>query len=277
MSRIGNGNYVGLFTSRACPYRCVYCHNVFGKRFRPRSPENVLAEIREICDRHDVRELEIIDDCFNLDLDRAKRIFRLIAASGLVLRIAFPNGLRADRVDDEFMALARRAGVEFMSFGVETASPRLRAMLHKGLDLDDVTRAVALARSHGIMTLGFFMLGFPTETREEMLATVDFAVQSRFHAADFFAVTPFAGTELAEWARRAGKDVGADFGRSYLGQEVANLSELSDTEFRWLRRWANLRFYSSPRRVWSIVRDYPGKSRLPYLLGVLLKRLVLRP
>jgi len=276
MSRIGTHRYMGIFTTRACPYKCVYCHRMFGKKLRARSPENVVAEIRKLHDDHGVRELEIVDDCFNFDLPRAKAIFDLIAASGMKLRLMFPNGVRGDRLDEEFMIKGRAAGVTAMSFGIETASPRLQKLLHKNLDLEKVTQSIALARKHHIMTLGFFMLGFPTETAEELAMTVDFAVRSELHAVNFFAVTPFAGTELAEWAAREGKPAACDFDSPFMGGGFTNLTDLSDRELRGIRRRGVLRFYTRPSRIWSILRDYPDKRGLPHLLGVLLKRLALK-
>lgn len=276
MSRIGRRSYMGLFTTRACPFHCVYCHKMFGKTLRKRSPENVMAEIRALHDAHGVREIEIVDDCFNLDLPRAKAIFDLIVASGLRLRIMFPNGVRGDHLDEEFMAKGRAAGVAAMSFGIETASPRLQKLLHKNLDLEKVSRSIALAREHGIMTLGFFMLGFPTETADEMEATIDYAARSALHAVNFFAVTPFAGTELAAWAEREGKSTACDFDQPFMSGGFTNLTELPDRELKRIRRRGVLRFYARPSRVFSILRDYPDKRELPRLLGVLLKRLMLK-
>jgi radical SAM superfamily enzyme YgiQ (UPF0313 family) len=276
MSRIGKRPYMGLFTTRACPYHCVYCHRMFGKKIRKRSPESVMAEIRALHDDHGVRELEIVDDCFNLDLPRAKKIFDLIIASGLELRIMFPNGVRGDHLDEEFMIKGRKAGVTAMSFGIETASPRLQKLLHKNLDLAKVSRSIALARKQGIITLGFFMLGFPSETAEELAMTVDFAARSELHAVNFFAVTPFAGTELAAWAAREGKTAPCDFDHPYMDGVFTNLTDLPDWQLRRIRQRGTLRFYASPSRIWSILRDYPDKRELPRLAGALLKRLALR-
>jgi anaerobic magnesium-protoporphyrin IX monomethyl ester cyclase len=276
MSRIGTRSYMGLFTTRACPYRCVYCHRMFGKRLRRRSPENVMAELRALHDDHGVRDFEIVDDCFNFDLKRAKAIFDLIIASGLKLRLMFPNGVRGDHLDEEFMIKGRAAGVAAMSFGIETASPRLQELLHKNLDLEKVSQAVALARKHHIMTLGFFMLGFPTETAEELAMTIDFAVRSDLHAVNFFAVTPFAGTDLAEWATREGKSVACDFDNPFMGGGFTNLTDLPDRQLKRMRQRGVLRFYARPSRIFSILRDYPDKRGLPRLLGVLFKRLTLK-
>jgi radical SAM superfamily enzyme YgiQ (UPF0313 family) len=249
---------------------------MFGKKIRKRSPESVMAEIRALHDDHGVRELEIVDDCFNLDLPRAKKIFDLIIASGLELRIMFPNGVRGDHLDEEFMIKGRKAGVTAMSFGIETASPRLQKLLHKNLDLAKVSRSIALARKQGIITLGFFMLGFPSETAEELAMTVDFAARSELHAVNFFAVTPFAGTELAAWAAREGKTAPCDFDHPYMDGVFTNLTDLPDWQLRRIRQRGTLRFYASPSRIWSILRDYPDKRELPRLAGALLKRLALR-
>jgi anaerobic magnesium-protoporphyrin IX monomethyl ester cyclase len=276
MSRIGRGSYMGIFTSRACPYHCIYCHRMFGKGFRKRSPANVMAEIRALHDAHGVREIEIIDDCFNLDLARSKAIFDLIIESGLKLRLMFPNGLRGDNLDEEFMIKGRRAGVTSMHIAVETASPRLQKMTRKNLDLEKTRRSIELARKHGIITLGFFMLGFPTETKEELEMTVDYAVRSKLHAVNFFAVQPFEGTDLADMARQQGKPVFSDFEQMYMSGGFINLTDLPDGELKRIRQMGVLRFYASPSRIWSIVRDYPHKSQLPHLLFVLAKRLMLK-
>jgi anaerobic magnesium-protoporphyrin IX monomethyl ester cyclase len=188
----------------------------------------------------------------------------------------FPNGVRGDHLDEEFMIKGRAAGVTAMSFGIETASPRLQELLHKKLDLEKVSQSIALARKHGIMTLGFFMLGFPTETAEELAMTIDFAARSELHAVNFFAVTPFAGTELAEWAVREGKSVACDFDNPFMSGSFTNLTDLPDRELKRIRQRGVLRFYANPSRIWSLLRDYPDKRELPRLLGVLLKRLTLK-
>ena len=276
MSRSGINDYMVLFTSRACPYQCVYCHKIFGKLFRARSPENVIAEIRMLHDTYGVREFEIVDDIFNCDLPRAKRIFNLIIESGMKIRFALPNGIRGDHADEEFFSRARRAGAVYMAFAVETASPRLQKMIRKNIRMDKIMQNIALARKKGIFCQGLFMLGFPSETREELLTTVDFAVRSELHAAHFFIVNPYEGTDLADLARGMGKRVFNDFSNNYLTSGFTNLTNLPDSDVNRIRRRGLLRFWLKPSRVWAIVRDYPLKSQLPYLATVLIRRLLLR-
>ena len=276
MSNTGRGDFMALFTSRACPFKCIYCHGLFGKKFRKRSPENVLEEIRQLYKDYGIREFEIIDDIFNLDLDRAKRICDLIIESRMHIRFTFPNGIRGDHMDEEFITKLARAGAIFMAFAVETATPRLQKMLKKNVKLDKIKRNITLARRAGIMCQGFFMLGFPTETREELQATVDFAVDSDLHAAHLFVVNAYEGTALAEIAKSRGKRVHSDFTDTYMSHGFNNLTDLSDKELAAIRRRGIRRFWLKPSRVWAILRDYPDKHRFPTLLLILCKRLLLR-
>jgi len=276
MSQSGVEDYMVIFTSRACPFKCTYCHEMFGKTFRNRSPENVLAELRELHDHYGIREFEIIDDIFNCDLRRAKKIFQMIIDSDMKLRLTFPNGIRGDAIDEEFLLLARQAGVVFIAFAVETATPRLQKMLRKNIRLKKIEHNIALARRHGIFCLGFFMLGFPTETREELQATIDFAVRSKLHAANFFVVNPFEGTDLAEQAKEMGKPVFGKFDENYLSAGFTNLTELPDAELQRIRRLGIVRFWLRPSRIWSALRDYPVKRQLPYMGVILIKKLLLR-
>jgi anaerobic magnesium-protoporphyrin IX monomethyl ester cyclase len=276
MSHSGIGDYMVVFTSRACPFKCTYCHEMFGKSFRKRSPEHVLAELRELHDRYGIREFEIIDDIFNCDQQRAKQIFQMIIDSDMDLLLTFPNGIRGDAIDEEFLRLARQAGVVFIAFAIETATPRLQKMLRKNIRLEKIEHNIALARRHGIFCLGFFMLGFPTETREELQATLDFAIRSKLHAANFFVVNPFEGTDLADQAKDMGKPVFGKFDDNYLSPGFTNLTDLPDAELQRIRRIGIVRFWLRPTRLWAALRDYPLKRRLPHMGVLMIKKLLLR-
>lgn len=196
-----------LFTSRGCYYRCSYCHTNFGKKVRYRGVQNVVDEIQHLVEVQGVGELQIIDDIFNADPARAIGIFDEVVRRGLQVHIAFPNGLRADRMDEEFVQAAKAAGTYYWALAVETASPRLQKQVYKFNKLDKVFETIELSDRYGIFTCTFNMLGFPTETEEEMRATIDFNLRSSAHATHFFVVTPYEGTtmheELARWGIQA--------------------------------------------------------------------------
>ncbi len=274
-SKTGSLDYGLLFTSRGCPYGCVYCHQIFGKRFRARSAENVFNEIKTLYTEHGLREFEVIDDIFNLDRRRLHAICDLIIGSGMKISLTFPNGVRGDLLDEAQIRKLRKAGATFMAFPVETASPRLQKLIHKNVDLPRIRENIDLALEAGIFCQGFFIVGFPTETREEVQATFDFAIQSDLHVAHLFVANAFEGTALAELAKGLGKPVKRDFRQSYLTRGFDNLTDIPNEEFNRMRSRALRRFWLSPRRMWRIVRDYPNKQNLPGFLPAFLKRVSL--
>lgn len=148
---------VQLFTSRGCPFSCTFCHNIFGKKIRYMDTDSVLDQIDMLVERYGVREIEFVDDCFNHDIDRAKRIFERLAAGRQRLNISFPNGIRADRVDEELLDLFKAAGVFRVSYAVESASPRVQRVVKKSLDLDLINRVIDQTVERNIFTVGFFI------------------------------------------------------------------------------------------------------------------------
>ena len=261
--------YAPVFTSRGCPFDCIYCQHMFGRRIRYRSPEGVLAQIVHLVETYGVREIHFEDDSFNVDLARAKRVFDLIAEANLGIKIAFPNGVRADFVDKEFIAKGKAAGVYSIAFGIETASPRIGKMIRKDLKLEKVTEAIDLAYecghtfSDGIWTIGFFMLGFPGETRKEMEQTIDFAVRSRLTTASLHGVIPLPATplwDLVAQTHPALLETATQFDFEFTGQPLAAVSE---QEFQAIFTRAFRRFYFRPRRLWRLWALHPDK---PWLL-----------
>jgi anaerobic magnesium-protoporphyrin IX monomethyl ester cyclase len=217
-----------IFTTRACPYQCIYCHCIFGKKVRKRSIENVMAELELLVKQHGVREIHIVDDIFNLDLERAKAICDRIIAQKLDIKIAFPNGLRGDRMDRELIRKLKKAGCYSITYAVETASPRLQKRIKKNLDLEKVREVIAWTDEEKMICRAFFMLGFPGETLEELKMTVDYAVSSRILHASFFTVVVYPRTGLFEMAKEVYPEM--DLSTQY--------------SFFNLRYWAETPFYT---------------------------------
>lgn len=196
-----NVPHANLFTSRGCPYRCLYCHQVFGKRMRSHSAKRIVEEVRVLHDTYGIEKFQIIDDIFNLDRDRAMAFYDLVVRENLGLTFSFPNGLRGDRVDEEMIDAMWEAGVRYISYAVETGSPRLQKLIQKNLNLDRINEAISRSTAKGIVTRGFFMIGFPTETEEEAEMTIEFAKSSDLVQAMFFTVVYFPGTALFKLAQ----------------------------------------------------------------------------
>ena len=251
---------VSVFSTRGCPYSCTYCHSIFGRRLRKRSPENVIAELKWLKESFGVEEIEFIDDVFNLDLERAKRIMDLMIDEKLNLKFSYPNGLRADQMDEELIDKMKQAGCYRINYAVESGSDRMQKVMKKRLNLKRTQEVINFTASRNISIGGFFMLGFPDESEDEMRMTIDFALKSKCHTASFFILTPFPGTEMYNDALEAGFDMEAMY--SDYGQVSSNLSQVPSHRIEKLRKEAFRKFYFNPRRMWSIFRTTPNKMAL---------------
>ncbi len=265
--------FATMFSSRACPWRCTYCHNSYGKAFRERSAEHVLAEIDYLVKEHGVKELVFMDDIFNFKPERAKTIARGLIERKYGLKLTFPNGFRGDILDEELVLLLKEAGMYRCMVAVESAVPRLQKVMKKHLKIDKVAHIVDFIAKQGIMVHGAFMLGFPTETEEEMEATLDWAAKSSFHTAAFFRVIPFKGTELFQQVEHAGYELPTDWSAYEPYQSDINLSEVTESKILKLRKTAYRRFYLNPRRLWRIFKLIPNKrAMIPFLTLLFARR-----
>jgi radical SAM superfamily enzyme YgiQ (UPF0313 family) len=254
-----NTPHANLFTSRGCPYRCIYCHQMFGKKYHGHSARRIMAEIRALHDDFGITRFQIIDDIFNIDKRRAMELFESISRSGMKLTLSFPNAVRGDLVDAELVDAMWEAGVRYVAYAVETASPRLQKLIKKNLNLDRIAEAIRLSTARGIVTKGFFMVGFPTETEEEARQTIEFAKQSDLVLALFFTVVYFPGTELHRLAQDltgfSELDLGLedDYVRTREGPYAFSRAVLDELKQRAIRE-----FFFSPKRIDLLLNKMPN-------------------
>ncbi len=265
-----NRRYMPIITSRGCPYKCTYCHEAMGKKFRANSPEYVLRMINALVDRFKVYHFDILDDIFNLDRKRMDKILDLLLEKGPSIRFAFPNAIRIDILKEEQIDKLCRAGLEYVSLAVETASPRVQKRIKKHLNLKKAKASIKAFARRKVFTVGYFMAGFPTETEEEIKQTYDFAVRSPLHMAYFSTLSPFQGTELYDEIKDDMICNARELTTNFIFQS-SNLSEVPDKRFFRLKAMAYLRFYCNPLRWYRIYRDLPKRD----LLWLLVKWIVL--
>ncbi len=274
MPLIARYRYISLYSSRGCPYHCHWCHRVFGDKFRAHSAARVAEEAEHFSKTYGVDNVEFLDDIFNYDPKRVHAIHGEFERRGLRLKIAFPNGLRSDLLTRETMDCLADMGTRYISFALETGSPRLQKLLGKHLNIPRLLNAVEMAVDRGIFSNGFVMLGLPTETAEEMRQTIDVATGSRLHTALFFTLLPFPGTQVYRYAQEHKPDLVQQLNFDDLNYAVSsiNLSEVSDRELLHYQRLANVKFYSKPSRICRIVRDFPQRHLLPKYLPIFMYR-----
>jgi len=247
------GDSYSMLTSRGCPYRCTYCSQVLPRRWRARSPENVLAEWRWLVKDLGAKEIGVLDDSFNIDRERVLAICDLIIAEGLNhVPWIMINGIRANLVDEELLGRMREAGCIRTAFGVESGTQRiLDTVVDKHLTLDQVRAAFQAANAVGMETIGFFIIGLPGETEETMEDTIRFACELDPIVANFSMATPFPGTEMYNQVLEKGRLLVKDWDDFAFFENKAQF-ETDDMPAELVeRKWreAYRRFYLRPSRI----------------------------
>lgn len=194
-----------IMTARGCPFRCEYCasHKIWGREVRYRSPENVLAEIDHLANRHGLSYFEFCDDTFTINKRRAHQICDMLMSRhrGLQWRCA----TRCDCLDPGLVIAMKQAGCSDVSIGVESGSSRILKLINKGERKDEIAEGCRILRNAGIPFVAYIMIGFPTETEEEAWETLRFAKTLGADSLCGSVVTPYPGTKMYEWAVEAGK------------------------------------------------------------------------
>jgi len=251
--------FLPLVTSRGCPFKCTYCHDIFDKSIQYRSPKAVVDEIEYLINKYGVREFHIVDDVFNVNMKRAKIVLDAIIQRNLNIHISFPNGLRADFFDDELIDKMQRAGVYRMALGIESGSQRIQDMIKKDLDINIIYDVVEKLTRARMSVHGFFMLGFPSETRDEMKETIDFACDLGLTTANFSLVIPNPGTDLRQTFIESRESNFEDFSEYTFDAASCNASEVEGDDLVKLKREANRKFYLSMQRFRYVLRAVEPK------------------
>ena len=184
-----------VITSRGCTGKCTFCdRKCFGTVCRAHSAEYVLDLIAYLRERFGIRYLRFLDDNFLLWPKRLRRICVGMIDQGMDSTWSCFG--RVDTVDEATLRLMKEAGCREISYGIESGSQRILDVIHKGITLDQVREAVAATHRAGISTIGFFMIGLPTETRETIMETIRFARELPLDYFKALYCTPFPGSDL---------------------------------------------------------------------------------
>ena len=204
---IKSGRGVTLITSRGCPANCVFCsiHGIWGKKFRAHSVDHVIMEIDHLIKEYKIEELIFEDDNLTFDIIRAAKLFDTMVENNYGLNWKTPNGIALWRLTKDLVVKMKQSGCYQTSFAIESGNEHvLHKIIRKPLNLEKVKGLVDAAKAEGIFTEGFFVVGFPGETFEQMKDTFDFAYEIGLDKPVFVIATPYPGTELYDICLRDG-------------------------------------------------------------------------
>jgi anaerobic magnesium-protoporphyrin IX monomethyl ester cyclase len=229
-----------MTTSRGCPFQCTYCaKNVTsGTRYRTRSTKNVLDEIEHLVERYGVQRIAFQDDNFTADMVRAAEICDGIVERKLDITWEAHNGLGVNYLSPELLEKMKASGCVSFTIAVESANDATLARVQKPNYIQYAPPIVKKAKELGIEVRGFFMIGFPGESIDEVWATVAYARQLNLAVTAFALVTPLPGTKLYHECVQAGMidESTIDFEDFSFGAFDLQLSQVPVPELKVIRK-----------------------------------------
>ena len=187
-----------IMSSRGCPFNCSYCCHMWQKKVRNRSIDNILAEIKEVQTEYKTSQFEFKDDSFTINRKRIMDLCNSIISEGL--KINWSCSTRVDLLDDELIAKMKKSGCNVIKLGIETGSQDILEQTKKGVTFQQIRETTRLLNKNRIFWSGYFMVGLPTETREDILKTYEFMKELNPYYAGLGVYNPFPQTELFDQA-----------------------------------------------------------------------------
>jgi len=192
---------IDVMASRGCDFGCTFCQptldRLFGPKVKYKSPAYLAGEIEYYMHRYQANNFFFRDDTFLRNREWSANFFDTLERKNINIRWGCNS--RIDLIDEWLMRRMHRAGGRCIHLGIESGSQRvLDGIYKKGIKVDQAERAIAIAKNAGIRVLGFFMLGAPGETAQEINQTIKLAVFSRLDEATFAITTPLPATRLYE-------------------------------------------------------------------------------
>jgi anaerobic magnesium-protoporphyrin IX monomethyl ester cyclase len=192
-----------IVLTRGCPNQCIFCdRSVFGNRYRLYSVERSVAILRELVQQYGVKEILLEDDTFIVAKSWVQEFCERIISEKLDVTWSCLG--RANLVTPEILKLLRRAGCWHISFGIESGDQSILNAMGKNITLDQIEQAVRWSSEAGLMTKGFFIVGFPRETQKSLEATREFGKKLLLDDISVMQMTPFPGTALYSMASYSG-------------------------------------------------------------------------
>jgi len=202
-----------MFTSRGCPYRCVFCASSrFWNKLRFFSADYVVEEIEVLVNEYGVEMISFFDDLFVADKVRLKKIATLLKKKKLIGKVKFTCSCRSNLVDKEMVKILKEMGTVSVGMGLESGNDKVLSYL-KGstVKVKDNYKAVSLLKKAGIAANGSFVIGSPKETGAQIMDTYRFIKKSGLDLFDVYILTPYPGTPVWDYAKSKGLVSEKDF------------------------------------------------------------------
>lgn len=239
--------------SRGCPAGCTYCLTpvISGKKVRKRSVENIFAEIEECYYKYGIRNFFFKADTFTIDSEWASALCDKIINSELHGKIEFTANSRVKPLDADLLVKLKKAGCFMLAVGFESGSDETLKKIKKGTTREDNLRAAKLIKKSGLPLFGFFMIGFPWETKQDIINTLEFIFEIDPDFIEVHIAMPYFGTQLYNQCEEYNTIKSAAWGNDYFSPNTIGTSTVPIEEIVELKDEYLLKFYLRPKYIFN--------------------------
>ena len=257
-----------ILTTRGCPYLCTFCGSGvnMGHNLRNRSMGHVMDEMVMLYNDYGVREFHIIDDMFNFYKNRVIEFCQGIKDRNLDISYTFPNGLRLNQLDRETLQMMKDTGAYAFTVGIESGSQRILNTMKKGLTLELIEEKVNLINAVGLEPSGFFIIGYPGETVDDINATIQFAKRLKLKRAHFSNFLPLPGTEATKRLVENKEIEKPDWGTLFYSKVSYTPRGITRKQLKQLQRRAFLEFHLRPHILFRILLEIKSAKQLKMII-----------
>jgi radical SAM superfamily enzyme YgiQ (UPF0313 family) len=223
-----------VFSSRGCPSRCTYCasYGVWTRKWRARSPANIVEEIRELVNKYGINRINFADDTFTISKDRVAEFCNYLKKENS--QVSWGCNIRANTIDKNLLKIMGDAGCTDVWIGVESGSPIILKNIRKGMTIEQIKNAFKWSKEVGLRTRAYLMIGSPKESRETIYQTESLVDEIQPDFLEFSIMTPYPGCEDYTIAKENGHvSDGMDWSMvSLLSSSLVGSQYLSKEEIR---------------------------------------------
>ena len=257
-----------ILTTRGCPYLCTFCGSGvnMGHNLRNRSMGHVMDEMVMLYNDYGVREFHIVDDMFNFYKNRVFEFCQGIKDRNLDISYTFPNGLRLNQLDRETLQMMKDTGAYAFTVGIESGSQRILNTMKKGLTLELIEEKVNLINAVGLEPSGFFIIGYPGETVDDINATIQFAKRLKLKRAHFSNFLPLPGTEATKRLVENKEIEKPDWGTLFYSKVSYTPRGITRKQLKQLQRRAFLEFHLRPHILFRILLEIKSAKQLKMII-----------
>ncbi|MFC1850765.1 B12-binding domain-containing radical SAM protein [candidate division CSSED10-310 bacterium] len=260
-----------MVMTRGCPFRCTFCgsHLITGRHVRKRSVDNIINEMKMLRRDYGVQTIDIVDENFAFDREFLIEFCQRMISEKPGLLWNCPYGVRLTNLDEEVIVLMEKAGCFGVSVGVESGSDRILKLIRKGLTRETVVQKVQLIkRLTNMMVQGYFIIGFPGETRNDIHDTIELARSLPFDLVTFCPLRVTPGTEIFT-TLLANSVISLELDYAGLGQHyfVRSYCDIPEQEMQKLYRRAYFRFYFRLKVVLNLMKRMSSPAHVKIILN----------